>query len=149
MPALPPINSGPASSTYASQGDMYNLFGQNTIIAWSQVDGTADGQGNPTANVSRIQAALDYSSAEINAFFQDGPFVVPLTGPTVVMTKWSATIAAWWLYNARGFRDKDAEGSDIVRQRKQVYADMAMYKGGAKRLEAVRRWPTPSCPVCV
>jgi phage gp36-like protein len=142
MPTLTTIPSG-AQGYYAAQSDIESVFGPANVAMWSQLDPTQS-----TPDTSRVQAALDNADAQVNAFFRDGPYIVPLAdaADAPITTHWAAVLAGAWLYFSRGLRDDNRDGDKLSTQQLAVYADMALYKSGIKRLAAARRWPTPSSP---
>jgi hypothetical protein len=142
MPTLTSIPSG-AAGYYAAQGDIENVFGTANVAIWSQLDPT-----QPAPDTSRIQAALNNADAQINAFFRDGPYIVPLAdaADAPITTYWAAVLAGAWLYFSRGLRDDNHDGDKLSARQLAVYSDMAFYKSGIKRLSAPRRWPTPNAP---
>ena len=77
-----------------------------------------------------------------------GTYELPLSlsSDPQTLTHWSAVIAGAWLYVSRGSRDRGNGGNQYLPMLQRIYADMALYKGGAKRLNSPRRWPTPLAP---
>lgn len=143
MPIIPPITAGPAAGYYAGQTDVESIFGTSNVATWSQLDNTISGPDE-----SRIQSALDWADAQINSFFRDGPYTIPLAdaADAAITTRWAATLAGVWLYTSRGLRDDNRDGDKLTTMMADVMADMAAYKSGVKRLAAARRWPTPTSP---
>lgn len=133
---------------YAALQDLYDLFGPVNIATWSSMDGTG------ALDTTKVQAALDYADSVINGFFADGPFIVPLTFTgafTFSLAKhWSAVLAGAGprLYGDRGQADEGTK-NQYATMIAGVMSQMAMYKGGALRLPAQRRWPTPNAPAGV
>jgi uncharacterized protein DUF1320 len=142
-----------AQGLYAAQCDIEDIFGITNVAIWSQLDPT---QPPGTADVTRIQRALDYSDATIVSFFRNqGNYATPLapldTDATLVK-RWSATLAGVWLYESRDLRDQAAtgkasakEGNRYSQMAQQVIAEMGPYRSQQK-LNAVRRWPSPTAP---
>jgi hypothetical protein len=134
-----PITAGSAAGIYAAQSDVESQFGTNNVAAWSQLDNTVT-----TADVSRIQQALDYADGGIiNTFANFGNYVtplVPLGTDVALVTRWAAVIAGAWLYQSRGMRDGDSEGDHVAQLLKNVEGEMLRYRGNEK-LNAARRWP--------
>jgi phage gp36-like protein len=140
-----PISSGSASGRYAAQSDIESQFGIDNVRVWSQLDNS-----QTTADVSRIQQALNFADGKIiSAFANFGNYVTPLVPigtDAVIVTRWAAVIAGAWLYQSRGLRDENAEGDHISQLQSQVEAEMLRYRGNEK-LNAARRWPTATAPV--
>lgn len=87
----------PAAGRYAAQDDVEDVFGVVNVAHWSSQDSTAT-----TADVPRVQRALDYADAAIDDFFRGGPYVVPLVPGTSATTvrRWAAILAGAWLSRA-------------------------------------------------
>lgn len=145
---LVPISTASVVGTYGSQTDMENVFGTQNIAQYSDINNTQGGGADET----RIQAASDYADSQIDAYFTDGPFNVPLaftsTSATVMTKNWYAVIAGVWMYSNRGTRDVKADdvGAKYAKMLTGVYRQMGLCKSGAIRLAAQRRWPSPSAP---
>lgn len=150
-----PIPSSSVSGIYASQSDLEDQFGENTVQQWSQMDATLQ-----TPDENRILAALTFADSEIVAFFSTyGNYATPLqplAEGVVIVRRWAALIAGAWLYQSRGFRQNDQTGSlvstlvygDPKDKTISVYDDMRNYAARDK-LNATRRWPTSTAPVAV
>jgi hypothetical protein len=145
MPVIAtPISSGSAVGRYAAQGDVESQFGIDNVRAWSQLDSS-----QTTADVSRIQAALDFADAEIISTFANfGNYVTPLApiaDGVALVKRWAAVIAGAWLYQSRGLRDSDPEGDHIAGLKAIVDTEMLRYRASEK-LNAARRWPVGTAP---
>jgi hypothetical protein len=135
--------------SYAIQSDIENTFGPSNVAAWSLFE---PGPPDASANLTRIASALAYADAEINAFFADGPYALPLvcsiTQPTVAY--WASIIAGVWLYGSRASVSYvDYAGNRYLALKAAVYADMQLYKAGVKRLDAALRYPHATAPTAV
>lgn len=144
---LVPISSAAVVGTYGSQTDMENVFGTQNIAQYSDINNTENGSADGT----RVQAASDYADSQINAFFADGPFTVPIpfteTWASVMAANWYAVIAGVWMYSNRGSRDeKDNIGAKYAKMLNGAYRQMGLCKSGIIHLAAQRRWPSPSAP---
>jgi hypothetical protein len=132
--------------TYATQSDIEDIFSPANVAAWSLFEtGTPTGPADPT----RIAAALLQGDTQINAFFTNGPYAVPLVCILCkpILTRWSAVIAGVWLYGTRfptNTTDYAANRYSVLEQ--SVYQDMDLYKSGIKRLDAVYKFPHPTSP---
>jgi len=140
-----PISAGSASGRYAVQGDVESQFGIDNVRVWSQLDNS-----QTTADVSRIQQALDFADGRIISTFANfGNYVTPLAPigtDAALVTRWAAVIAGAWLYQSRGLRDDGSGGDHIAQLQSQVDAEMLRYRGNEK-LNAARRWPAATAPV--
>jgi len=132
--------------SYAQQSDIENTFGPSNVAAWSLYEtGTPDGSADP----SRIASALAYADSEINSFFADGPYALPLVCNTSAATLayWAGVIAGVWLYGSRASVSYiDYAGNRYIALQDMVYADMQLYKAGVKRLDAALRYPHSTAP---
>ncbi len=139
-----PISAGSAAGRYAAQSDVESQFGIDNVRVWSQLDNT-----QTSADVSRIQQALDYADGKIiSAFVNYGNYVTPLSpmGTDIsLVTRWAAVIAGAWLYQSRGLRDDDGQGDHVARLQAEIEAEMQRYRGNEK-LNAARRWPAATAP---
>ncbi len=135
--------------SYAQQSDIENIFSPANVAAWSLFE-----TGTPTgsANSAQVVAALAYADAEINSFFADGPYVVPLTCSisAATVSYWAGVIAGVWLYGSRASVSYiDYAGNRYIALKATVYADMQLYKAGVKRLDAPLRYPHATSPSAV
>jgi phage gp36-like protein len=135
--------------SYAQQSDIENIFSPANVAAWSLYEtGTPTGSADPTV----VANALAFADSEINSFFADGPYVLPLacsiSQATVVY--WAAVIAGIWLYGSRATVSYiDYAGNRYIALKAAVYADMQLYKSGVKRLDAPLRFPHATAPTAV
>jgi phage gp36-like protein len=140
-----PISAGTAIGRYAAQSDVESQFGIDNVRAWSQLDNS-----QTTADMSRIQAALDFADAKIISTFANyGNYVSPLApiaDGVELVKRWAAVIAGAWLYQSRGLRDNDAEGDHIAGLKAIVETEMLRYRASEK-INAARRWPAATAPV--
>ncbi len=134
-----------ASGLYAAQSDIEAQFGCDNVRIWSQLDNS-----QTSADVTRIQQALDYGDSRIiSAFYNFGNYVTPLApqGTDIdLVCRWAAVIAGAWLYQSRGLRDEDPHGDHISHLQDQVEQEMRHYRA-AEKLNAARRWPTSTAPI--
>jgi hypothetical protein len=135
--------------SYAQQTDIEATFGPANVAAWSLFEtGIPDGSADPT----RIASALAFADGQINSFFADGPYLVPLTCSisAATVTYWAAIIAGVWLYGSRVTSSYiDYAGQRFLALEAAVYADMQLYKSGVKRLDAPLRYPHATGPTAV
>jgi len=135
--------------SYAQQSDIENIFSPANVAAWSLYEtGTPTGSADPAV----VANALAFADSEINSFFADGPYVLPLacsiSQATVVY--WAAVIAGIWLYGSRATVSYiDYAGNRYIALKAAVYADMQLYKSGVKRLDAPLRFPHATAPTAV
>ncbi len=132
--------------SYAQQSDIEAVFGPNNVAAWSRFDPAAP---SGPADANRITAALAFADSEINSFFAQGPYVLPLVCATgaAALAHWAGVIAGIWLYGSRVSSSYiDYQGNRFLAMREMIYADMHLYKAGVKRLDAVMRFPHATAP---
>jgi phage gp36-like protein len=139
------ISAGSAAGRYAAQSDVESQFGIDNVRVWSQLDNS-----QTTADVSRIQQALDFADGKIISTFANfGNYVTPLApiGADIsLVTRWAAVIAGAWLYQSRGMRDDGGQSDHIAGLRAIVETEMLRYRASEK-LNAARRWPAATAPV--
>ena len=128
---------------YACDTDIWNVFGQNNIAQWSNMD------GGYTQNDARVQAALNWADATIQSLFREyGNYIYPLA-PTnegiIIVQYWDAVLAGTWLYESRGLRDEDDLGNHLASLKKRVLAEINDYRSH-NLLSAAYRWPQANCP---
>jgi hypothetical protein len=136
-------------TNYATQSDIEDIFGPANVAAWSLFE-TPPPDG--PANSTRIATALAYADAQINAFFADGPYILPLVCATTqpVVTRWAATIAGIWLYGSRTTASYiDYEGNRYIALQTAVQEEMDLFKSGVNRLDAPFRFPHPTSPTSI
>jgi phage gp36-like protein len=118
-----PITSGSAAGQYAAQADIESQFGTDNVRVWSQLDNSQS-----TADVSRIQTALNNADAKIISTFSNfGNYAKPLSpqGTDIVtVTRWAAILAGAWLYQSRGLRDQDPDANHIAKLANDVEHEM-------------------------
>src|SRR3984957_15071202 len=135
--------------SYAIQSDIENIFSPANVAAWSLYEtGTPDSP----ADAGRVASALAYADAEINAFFADGPYALPLTCSitAAMVAYWAAVIAGVWLFGSRASVSYiDYAGNRYIALKAAVYADLQLYKSGVKRLDAALRYPHATAPTAV
>jgi hypothetical protein len=135
--------------SYAQQSDIESIYGPANVAAWTLYEsGTPDG----SADATRIAAALAYADGEINGFFAEGPYVIPLvcTINQPQLAYWAGVIAGLYLYGSRvDTAYIDYAGNRFLALRTAVYADMQLYKAGVKRLDAPLRFPHATAPTAV
>lgn len=140
-----PIDFGSAVGRYAAQSDVESQFGVDNVRVWSQLDNSVT-----TADVSRIQTALDFADAKIiSAFMNFGNYVTPLAPigtDAALVTRWASVIAGAWLYQSRGLREDDAQTDHVAGLKAGVETEMLAYRSGEK-LNAAHRWPAATAPV--
>ncbi len=132
--------------SYAQQSDIENTFGPPNVAAWSLYEtGTPDGSADP----ARIASALAYADSQINCFFADGPYALPLVCNLSASTVayWAGVIAGVWLYGSRASVSYiDYAGNRYLALQETIYADMQLYKAGVKRLDAALKYPHATSP---
>jgi hypothetical protein len=135
--------------SYAQQSDIENIFSPDNVAAWSLYE--TGSPGGP-ADSTRIASALAYADAEINAFFADGPYALPLVCSITAATisYWAGVIAGVWLFGSRASVSYiDYAGNRYIALKAGVYADMQLYKAGVKRLDAALKYPHATSPSAV
>lgn len=141
-----PSTATEASSRYASQGDVEDVFGVENVRQWSNIENV-----DAETNATRVQRALDWACDVIDNEFRGGPYALPLQVGTgrAELTDWAAKLAGIWLYRSRGHRDDDASGAAYDQMETEVRIAIRNAKDG-RRLDAQLAYsPTPTCPVVI
>ena len=129
-----PATGGDATGIYADQADIENVFGEENVKKWSNLDNSAD-----SANTTRIGEGLTWADSFINDSFRESRWALPLalggTTPAVVKD-WAAKLAGIWLYQNRGTRDTNDEGTKYQDMEDDVKADIQMYTAGVRTFAA-------------
>lgn len=102
-------------ANYATYDDIVDIFGVGNTNKWLDIDNTGDVTGYGT----RLQAALQYADAYIDAKLRGGGYIIPLTYDIntgheddfidPLITNCAATLAGLWLYSSRGIEDYKGE----------------------------------------
>lgn len=98
------------SSIYCTQDDLELVFGTNSIDAWADLD------GNATKKASRITEAIAQAGEEIDAVLRTTVYSnqLPIADSGAATPRMikniAAVLAAVWLYDAQGCRDRDKDG---------------------------------------
>ena len=116
---------------YSTQTDIENVFGQQNVKVWSDLDG--DG----TLDSTRVAASIAYADEFINSLLRGGVYAVPIGSSNVLITNWSAVLAGAWLYRSRGLLDS-AETDKIESQRLDVESTLAQVNAGVIELDIAR-----------
>ena len=134
-----------AITTYASQDDLVDRFGNNLVAQISQVDSS---QPAGTIDTTRVTTALQWAASEIHRMFRDGPYSLPLTfnapEDANIVIEWNCVLALEWLYTTRGLRDDDGDGNKFTAMGKETRRQIRAAKCGAEPITGSRRWPGPS-----
>lgn len=95
---------------YCTQSDMEHAFGTNSIDSWADLDGDA------TKKATRITEAIAIADEEIDGVLRGTQFsnqlaIASAAGATPTLIKYiSVVLAAVWLYDGQGCRDRDKDG---------------------------------------
>lgn len=122
-----------ASGTYCDGTDIEDRFGVENVARWSQLDNDVT-----TADLNRVQAAIDWSYATINDTLRDGPYAIPLSPVGQSVRSWAATLAGWWLYSSRGLRDETPDGSFMQQHYDKAMRELMQVRSGLLRLDCGR-----------
>jgi len=118
------------SSTYCTRSDVEAQFGVKNVERWAKLE---DGY-TASQITSRINAAIDAVSENIDDMLRAGAFEIPVTdssGATPASIKEiCAVMAGVWLYESRGVDDVDQAGNP--RHKLQFLAERA-----ERRLEQI------------
>lgn len=89
-----------------------------------------------------IQEAFDWARDEIYTALRGGPYVIPLdftpysgVVPTDVR-EWALILAYAWIYETRGWDEKDRKGNKLMISMGKVYYQMGLVRGGVRQINA-------------
>lgn len=134
---------------YITTQDIYNVFGEANVIAWSDLS------GGRTLDEDRVTAAINWASKYVENRFRRSRYTIPFTigsdgSYDYQLTSWVATLAGDWLYKARSSRRGQEQEDRTSRQVKDVKTEMAQVLGGQLELDAgMVSTPTPSGPIAI
>ena len=140
-----PIGSSAAVGSYIDQSDIENIFGEDNIVKWSNLD-----NDNLTADTSRIQKGIDWAETYTEDSFRGGRYAVPFSSATKSLIDIIARLAGIWLYQSRGRTDENEESNKLAVMREQMDSEIALIMSGTKILAiAASRSDTPNSPQVV
>jgi len=131
--------------TYIAQSDIEDVFGVDSVAAWSQLDPDED---DSTADTARIAKAIAYAERTVEDRFRNGRYAVPFSGTSVVLVDWCAKLAGVWLYSSRGVnatRGNDAE-ERIMFHRRAALEEMDLYLSEQRDLGLTLAHSSPDAP---
>lgn len=150
FPGLGPTPPSGPTGYYCNLTDLYNIYGQQNIIIYSDVSNT-----DPSAaslDTTRVQAALDDADSSIDMAMLDGRYSVPLAMGPIARDKMkdiAATFAGYWLYKSRGIREDSTDGDKYSKMVAEAERKLALIKSGFYRLDCQARWPSPNVPTAI
>ncbi len=132
--------------SYIGQTDIEDVFGQDNVAKWSQLDNDVN-----TADTSRITKSITYAEETVNDRFRNSRYAVPFTGTISEKIKeWCAKLAGIWLYENRGIRDTNTEGNKFTGMKDDVNEEINKYLSGARQLNATAHdGSAPTAPFIV
>jgi len=113
--------------TYIAQSDIENVFGDDNVAVWSNLE------GGDAVNVTRVAAAITYAEGIVDDTFRDGRYTIPFSPIPVIVTDWCAKLAGIWLFMCRPQYKKDREASEgFMDVREAVFEEMNAYLAGRR-----------------
>jgi phage gp36-like protein len=150
FPGTGPTPPSGASGYYCSLQDLYNVYGEQNIIIYSDVQNTDPSAA--TLDLTRVQAALDDADSSIDMAMLDGRYSVPLAMGPIARDKMkdiAATFAGYWLYKSRGIREDSKDGDKYSKMVAEAERKLALIKSGFYKLDCQARWPSPNTPTAI
>jgi phage gp36-like protein len=135
--------------TYIDTDDMYAVYGQQNVIAWSDLT------GGRTLDQTRVDAAINWAEKYVENVFRRSRYSVPFTVGSdgsydVQLTGWMAVYAGDRLYKGRASRrgeERDDRTSAYIKETKR---EIQQVLGGQLELDAgTLRRPLPSGPIAI
>lgn len=135
--------------TYIDVDDLYDVYGEGNIVAWSDLS------GGRTLDTTRVASAILWAEKMVENMFRRSRYSIPFTRGAdgsydVQLTNWMAVYAGDKLYKGRSARRGQEREDRTSTYLKDVKREMQQVLGGQLELDAgVRRSPTPSGPVAI
>lgn len=131
--------------SYISQTDVEDIFGQDNVAKWSQLDNDVI-----TADTSRITKSITYAEETVNDRFSNSRWDITTGTVSEKVKEWSAKLAGIWLYENRGIRDTNTEGNKFTSMKDDVNEEINKYLSGESRLNATAHdGSAPTAPFIV
>lgn len=129
---------------YTNYNNLVLKFGAKNIAMWSNTN-----NDDTLPNFGNIQFGLSTTDSQINTFYTNGPYNVPLSPISFMIQDWANNLSVYWTYTCRGLLESDEEGSKLRVLYAQSMSQMALYRGTTSVLSlgASRRWPSPTAAV--
>lgn len=130
--------------TYCTQQDVKDLFGNNNVVKWADLDNDQDA----TKISDRIDRAIAWADNEIDSLLRQSVYAIPFVAPVPLDIKnVSATLAGVNLYENRGIQDFDPETGKAVHR--LIYHKERAYKTIRQILARQRHLDAPTIVDCV
>ena len=131
--------------TYITQSNINNVFGENNVIKWSNLD-----NDNLTVNSSRVAAAIVWVESYIDSRFRGQRYTIPFSPVPQEVINWSAALAGIWLYEGRGLSDTNKEGNKLQDKKEAVEGEIAACLAGMIKLNTSSHDSSaPSAPISI
>ena len=140
-----PITAADASGTYIDSGDINNVFGEDNVIRWSQLDNDV-----ATADTNRLTQAITFAEDHVTDRLRNGPYALPFTTCPETVKNIMATLAGVWLYESRGLTDDNEEGNKLQDKKVDAHRDIDLIMGRVIKLDATLAYgDTPTAPTVI
>jgi len=116
---------------YCTRTTIGEIIGADNVTIYAD----RDNDGNAATITATIDAAIAWADAVIDGAFRDGPYAVPFAAAPALVSDWSARLASYRLYVARGLRMDEPVGSHLASLRDSALREMRLYASGSLRLE--------------
>ncbi len=134
-----------ATGSYILQTDIENVFGEDNIARWSQLDNEVE-----LADINRIGEAIVYTESYINDRLRKSQYIIPFASVPITVKNWCVVKAGAWLYQARGIRDDNDEEDLINAKLEKIETEISGTIMGILQLDApVKYTDKPSGPINV
>lgn len=129
---------------YTSYSLMCQKYGTTNITRWSNHD-----NNDQLPDYTNITLGIGVAESQLNQFFSNGPYTVPLTPINATISDWATSLAALWIYETRGMFEDNPQANKLTPDAANARRWMAAYKGNTSTLSlpSIRRWPTPTAAV--
>lgn len=117
-----------ATGRYITIDDLAAKHGLANLKQWADKDNLA----NATTISAAIQAEIDAAEAEIDDYFRNSIFNVPLSTVDVIIKGWAVDLASAKIYHQRGQSDEggDPIAGHLTAAMEAAWASMRLYRSG-------------------
>jgi len=130
--------------TYIGQTDVENVFGEDNVETWSDMDASG------STDTTRVAKGISVAEDDIQNRFRGGDYAIPFSTATEVLKDFMAKLAGLWLYENRPKHSSDDNNEYYSKMKEQVDMDIESYTSGQRRLNITRsETDTPRAPIVV
>ncbi len=130
--------------TYIGQTDVENVFGEDNIETWSDIDNSG------STDTTRVTVAIAFAESDVEDRFRGGDYAIPFSSAVQALKDFMSKIAGLWLYESRPRHSSDDNNEYYSKMKEQIEMDIEAYTSGQRRLDITRsETGTPRAPIVV